>query len=92
MSLTQPATGTSLLLTAPWVKGLAGRTHPGFQSKDSGTSGSYTTLFNHYRRVDIDYIPYILIFVILYFLTTDVDGDDDDQGGGMMVPAYHPTN
>ena len=91
MSLTLHATGTSQLLTAPWVKGLAGLTLPGFQSKDSGTSVSYTTQSNHYRRVDIDYIPYLLIFVIFYFLISDVDGDDDDQGGGMMIPSYNPT-
>ena len=92
MSLTLHATGTSLLPTAPWVKGLAGRMLPGFQLKDSGTSVSYTTQSNQYRRVDIDYIPYLLIFVIFYFLITDVDGDDDDQGGGMMIPAYNPTS
>ena len=91
MSLTLHATGTSQLLIAPWVRGLAGLTLLGFQSKDSGTLVSYTTQSNHYRRVDIDYIPYLLLFVILYFLTTDVDGDDDDQGGGMMIPSYNPT-
>jgi hypothetical protein len=46
-----------------------------------------------YRRVNIDYIPYLLLFAVFYFLITDVDGDgdDDDQGGGMMIPSYNPT-
>ena len=40
----------------------------------------------------IHYLPYLLLFALLYFLTQDVDGDDDDQGGGMMIPAYNPTS
>ena len=92
MSPTQPVTGTSRHLTVQWVKDSAGLTLPGSQSKVSETSANFTTQFNHYRRLDIDYLPLIITAAALYFLFQDADGDDDDQGGGMMIPAYNPTS